>query len=189
MRQLTACYLALCLAAGGAVGLSPVLHHLIEHGGQGPRHVHWGLAPRAASAPEARAEAHHHGDEHWHRHDAEPVRAIESRRTSLLEHSVERHGVRKFSLSRLARGLARLIETAAPAHPRPAHPADAPADHRHDSVFQLLAGGLVDQAPDALPTVFLPSPRVPCATPASRPAVIRDWDAQTASRGPPAARS
>jgi hypothetical protein len=40
LEQTVSCFLAVCLAFAGAIGLSPSLHTAIEHGGHGTEHTH-----------------------------------------------------------------------------------------------------------------------------------------------------
>ena len=63
-RQILAAYVALCVAFAGAVGLSPVLHRWVEHGGEGPAHVH------ARSSATLERTLHPHP--HPHHHDSPP---------------------------------------------------------------------------------------------------------------------
>jgi hypothetical protein len=67
LNQLLSCYLAGCLLIAGAVGLNPLLHQQIEHGGNGPIHVH----SRALSGGDlSHSVAHPSGPTH-HRHHGE----------------------------------------------------------------------------------------------------------------------
>lgn len=177
MQQLVSCYLALCLVGGGAVGINPVLHRLIEHGGHGPAHTHISVAPRAASTE----PLHQHGNGQLHSHA--PARPYPA---GLFEHSYTPPGFPKISLSRLWRGITQLFEAAA--SPDSAPSKDSPG-HEHHSLFQLLASGLVDQPIDVPILASVPASFVSYEFPATTPFVARDWDAQTASRGPPSSRS
>src|SRR4051812_7252134 len=40
LKQIVSFYLVLVIAMVGAIGISPTLHRLIEHGGLGPAHSH-----------------------------------------------------------------------------------------------------------------------------------------------------
>lgn len=59
-------YLVLCLVLAGAVGLSPLLHVWLEHGGVGAAHVHWsGVAAHSEPPyphPDYRKLLVNHGD-------------------------------------------------------------------------------------------------------------------------------
>jgi hypothetical protein len=177
IQQIVLCFLALCLASGGAIGLSPVLHRLVEHGGLGAAHIHGGSMPGAATHTHLRPD----GDDPRHIHLPERLRPAR-----LFEHSYEPFRLPKFPLTWLWRNVSRLIatETSSP----PSSSKDSPR-HEHHSLFQLLATGLVDQ-PIELP-LLLSVPTVPILNefPATTRFVARDWDAQTATRGPPSVRS
>ena len=178
MRLLTpwiACYLALCFAFAGAVGVSPGLHRLVEHVGQGPAHTHFGFRSQAASA----VPLHQHGDGRWHT-DAE----VNPRPAGLFQHSSGSFQLP--DVSRLWHGLSRLFEQAASSESSPSKGVPA---HEHHSLFQLMASGLVDQPllAEILPSIPLAS--VSLSFVANAPFVARDWDAQTSSRGPPSSGS
>jgi hypothetical protein len=178
-RQFISCYLALCFAFAGAVGLSPVLHHLIEHGGKGTAHTHVGFTPPAVSA------GHHHHHAHSHRNSHQPA---EPHAANWFTHSHKPFEFPKISLSRLGQALKHLLERNPPLNSG-SSPTDDDPEHEHHSLPQLLASGLIDQHLDSplvqvaeLAPTFL---NVPChGVPA-----VRDWDAQSASRAPPFARS
>src|SRR5262245_22749691 len=146
IRQFVSCYLALCLAGGGAVAISPVLHRLIEHGGYGPAHTHSDLALRLAIRQHLRQ--HEHGHSHSHNHDSPPLC-----RPRLFEHSFEPFGLPKLSLARVWHALHHFFEAAT--LPESSPPERGPG-HEHHSLFQLLASGLVDQplAEPLLPTIL-----------------------------------
>lgn len=63
VRQFLSVWLALSCALAGMVGLSPLLHQWVEHGGQGPAHIHRGSGV---------ASAHAHKPGHAHSHDHSP---------------------------------------------------------------------------------------------------------------------
>lgn len=177
LRQLVSCYLALCLLGGGAVELSPVLHHWIEHGGHGTVHSH----ANAQFVGANEKPGHRHGDGLPHEHATEPLPS-----SGFFTHAHEPFGLPKISLGKLWNAAAHLLETTSS---RDAAPSENDPGHHHNSIFQLLAAGLIDQAP-----VPLPLPLAPHAIAVNLPAaderiVIKGWDAQSASRGPPGSRS
>ena len=171
LQPFLACYLALCLVGGGAVALNPALHRLVEHGGQGAAHTHFG--PGGPS--HAVADPHDHGDGNRHRHVAKPPRP-----QSLFAHHYAPAGESIISLDRILTALAQLLDTTPVSD-------SVPADgHQHDSLFQWMASGLVDQS--AVVPILSPTPAAfaVCSIEPRPFALPSAWDAQTASRGPPA---
>ena len=177
VRTWIAGYLALCLALAGTVGINPTLHRLIEHGGDGPAHAHSGFTPASASA----APLHQHGDAHWHADaPASPPPA------GLFQHGFESFRLPTVALSRLWHGLTHLFGAKTSSQPAPS---EGDPGHEHHSLFQLLASGLVEPP---LVVEILPSIPLTFASRdfmANTPLVASEWDAQTASRGPPSSGS
>jgi len=171
-------FLAACLGLAGLVGICPDLHRLTEHGGTGPAHVHRGNSHHSS----ADWLKHDHGDGllHQHRSPRNFAKRIESKLAFAHAH--------EFNLP-LDRILSALVQWIDSSFPSSANPGDDSPGHRHHSLPQLLAGGLVE----------------PCLQPEILPAVSRvvlhffsvpeflvhgyDWNAQTATRGPPASLS
>jgi hypothetical protein len=190
-RQILATYVALCVAFAGAVGLSPVLHHWVEHGGQGPVHVH---ARSSAGLEQARlSHAHPHTHSHDHKHDHEADRRPHASQAFAEFPSAARatfataHSSFKASFARMAAAwheLTHCFDHRTTEHaedsPDPAHP-----DHHHQSLAQLLADGSVEAALD-VPRLVQPRISVLFLGFALqiRPHAI-PWDAQTAGRAPP----
>jgi hypothetical protein len=174
MRQLVSCYLTLCLLGGGTVALNPVLHLWIEHGGHGPMHYHAGGAIHAA---------HPQPQRHAEGPNCDPA-LVQPPPAGRFVHAGEPFGLPKIAL-RLWHALADLFVTASSDDT----PAENGPAHNHDSIFQLLAAGLVE------PSTCAPGlPRAPGLTArafatADTRDIIKDWDAQSASRAPPTARS
>ncbi len=178
LRMLLTCHLVLCLAVGGVVAWSPVLHRLVEHGGQGPAHAHGGGVVIRAD------REHEHGDGRWHHHES-PRPSKRPRAAALLRHSHGTFELPGISLAYLWEKLGDLLQN--PARPAPAREPDG-SRHEHQGFFALLAGGLVEQPLEvSLPPVVPTSQLVP-ALPAVSLFVASDWDAQTAPRGPPTSR-
>jgi hypothetical protein len=170
IQPLISLYLALCLAGGGAVALSPTLHRLIEHGGHGDAHTHAAILARDGRP----GEVHQHEDGHWHSHPAE-----RPRRVLLFEHTFDPPTI---SLTGIWHRFARFLEAATAEDSAPAN--EGPG-HQHHSLFQLLAAGFVDQPLDAPCLLSLPPAHVVCEVPPANQFTAFEWDAQTASRGPP----
>ena len=141
--------LALLLAMAGAIGVSPGLHHWLEHGGKGQPHIH---RPPAPAFPASFGK------------ELVSLRDAPSGSIAKTEAQPERHA------------------EAAP------QPEQSPA-HEHHSLPQLVASGLIEQS--APPPLFVHRPVsfVLRVSPFIVFLLISDWEAQTASRGPPAIRS
>jgi hypothetical protein len=188
-RQILATYVALCVAFAGAVGLSPALHHWVEHGGQGPVHVH---ARSSAALEQARlSHAHPHTHPHDHDHEADPglhpSHAFAEFPSAARAAFATAHPSFNVSFARLAaawhelthflgnRGAENPDESSDPTYP----------DHHHQSLAQLLADGWVEASLD-LPRLVRPG--IPCVLLGFalqfRPHAL-PWDAQTAGRAPP----
>ncbi len=67
-QRLISWYLVLCLASAGAIGISPILHQWVEHGGRGTAHTHSARLNEVAEA--AHIHAHEIGQPHEHEHDS-----------------------------------------------------------------------------------------------------------------------
>ncbi len=178
IQQLTSCYLVLCLAFAGAIGISPCLHQLIEHGGNGPAHAHRGDASNFSIT----AHTHDHGIVH--------PKILHSERathpTDLFAHSYKPFELPTIPLHQLWHAFSHLLDVPTPSESSTSN--DGPG-HGHHSLFQLIASGLVDQPLDLPLPSFVP---YEFAFPnLSQPTFVaaRDWDAQTATRGPPSSRS
>ena len=109
--------LVLCLAFGGLVAFSPLLHHWVEHGGRGAFHVH--------------GKSSH----------ARPHKPCGTQRKVFAHERPFDLPLPKIDLARLAHALSHawsdfLAETG---------PGEDPAEHEHHSLPKLLATGLLDQ--------------------------------------------
>lgn len=176
LQQLLWCYLALCLAGGSAVSLSPVLHRWVEHGGQAAAHSHF----QGTTRPGADAQMHDHGDGGRHSHAS-----MSPRPTGLFQHRHEPFGLGGISLASLWSKLGQCLEAATAANSTSGE--DLPG-HEHHGLFELLASGLLDQALDVPLLPLAPSAFITHEFPANTPFVVCEWHASTASRGPPSAR-
>lgn len=179
-RQLLSCYLALCVSLAGAIGISPVLHRLVEHGGQGPLHVHYSapITAEALAQPQDQASMH-------------PVRAhfaAQARSHESFAHASGGLDCPRIRLSRALHALTHFLDGGASSSSERAAPG-APAGHRHGSLAQLMASGLVNQfaAISLLPPI--PAPVLPNRSASISVWPETPWDAQSASRGPPASPS
>jgi len=175
IRQLVSLYLALCLVLAGAVGLSPSLHRLIEHGGKGGAHVH------GRQEFQSSATAHHHDANYGHSHP--PALSTSIRSGHLLVHAENAFPSTDVLLARLWHSLQRLFDAEEFSHDHKSNHKDT--SHHHDSLASLLAGGLinhVDLSADPLPSAPLTDVRVPSLV--SRLSSF-DWNAQATTRGPP----
>jgi hypothetical protein len=103
---------------------------------------------------------------------------------STFRHTFNPFGLPQIDLSRLWHKLEHWLA---------GHAAESPAQdesgHEHHSLSQLLAGGLVEQTIDAplFEVIFFVSIRGVAL--AENPLLDSNWDAQTATRGPPFIRS
>lgn len=181
MQQLISCYVVLCLALAGAVGISPLLHQRIEHGGHGPAHIH----ARGMAAVPVAVHSHDHGNGAGHVHPADHA-TEPSRPAGTFVHRHRPQTLAAFQLSRFWRALGQLFPSKAQS-PSQSSPEDP--GHTHDSLAQLLAGGLVEHACDAPPLECDPVSFPNRFLPAKVLLLNCAWDAQTASRGPPFFRS
>lgn len=167
-RQFTATSLVLCLLTAGAIGVSPVLHRLIEHGGQGGIHAH--LAGKHASAS-------HRNTRHPHAHG----RFEQTRSPELVEAKQERNSA-AIHLIRLAHDW---IHQPAGHSSVPADSSSDEPNHEHHTLPQTLLNGLVEQHLD-IPLLHKPvamSDFIACSPETFF--LSRDLDAQSASRAPP----
>lgn len=177
-RRLIACYLALCFAFAGAVGVSPILHRLIEHGGQGPDHTHNHFVARGTDFE----SAHQHGDAPLHRHT--PAKVV-PRPAAALSHSFKPFELPKIPLNGIWRALNHFLAVASASESSPSK--DKPR-HEHHSLFQLIVSGLVEQPLDVPILSFVPFEFISRDFVAEAFLAAHDWDAQTASRAPPLAK-
>lgn len=185
LRHIVSWYVALCVAFAGVVGISPLLHQVVEHGGRGPAHVHARIA-RSHTPP---VHPHHHGPSE-RSHDSFVFPFPES---SPSPGSVFVHGHPSFrfpteSLARLWHALGHFI-SGDPEDPYgtpfdPSHP-----DHSHHSLAQLMADGLVEGVIDLPRLPGLSSPTSKVCSPFQALLPNPPWDAQTAGRGPPTVSS
>lgn len=175
IRQLVSLYLALCLVLAGAVGLSPSLHRLIEHGGKGGAHVHGRQELHSSTAP------HHHNEAPAHSHP--PALTTSVGAGHLLVHAESAFPSTDVLLARLWHGLQHLFDAERYFHDHESNGEDA--DHHHDSLAGLLAGGLIDHVdPSADSLVSAPLTDVQVLPLISRLPFF-DWNAQATTRGPP----
>jgi hypothetical protein len=198
LAQLVTCYLALCLVFGGAVALSPILHVWIEHGGKAGPHTHLILQPEIAAVAHPQEIHPSHADAPGFAHalshafglsHAPSPSSVSTQASAdgLFVHDYE--PFRPPNLAALRHSLHVVFHLLGGRAPPASEPSGDRPGHQHHSLPQLLAGGLVEQ--------FLNLPLLPPAPvsltlralPAHTPLRVNDWDAQTASRGPPSARS
>ena len=175
IRQLVSLYLVLCLVLAGAVGLSPSLHRLIEHGGRGGEHVHGHLNLHSSAA------THHHDAASEHSYPPAPTTSVSA--SHLLVHAEETFPSTDVLLARLWHNLQRLFSAEESAGSHESKSEDT--DHHHDSLAGLLAGGLIDHVDlsvDSIPAA--PQTDVGVPTLVSRFPSF-DWNAQATTRGPP----
>ncbi len=177
IQQITSCYLVLCLAFAGAIGISPVLHQLIEHGGNGSAHSHRGDASNSSST----AHTHDHGRIHPHTHSERATRPKE-----LFAHSYKTFKLPTIPVRKLWHAFGHLLNFPTSSE---SSPTNGGPGHEHQSLFQLMASGLVDQPLDLPPLSFVPFEFIFYNLSQPTLVVARDWDAQTATRGPPSSRS
>lgn len=160
-------YLVLCFAFAGAVGLSPFLHQLIEHGGHGAWHTH-------------RGEGKHLG----FAHESVPVE-LQTEATShneVRQRPVFTRNHRPFKLPTAQ--FARLTGVMADLLGVPEHPIGE-GEHEHHSLAQLLANGLLDQHIEIpIAPHFVPSGSYLLLS-ADELLLASIWNAQTPDRGPP----
>lgn len=178
LPQLTSWLLVLCLLLAGAVGLSPVLHSWVEHGGQGRAHSHQGGVALAATGGHTHADGSRHDQSRLLRPDF-PRGVFVWCDTSVA--------AEKLNLSHIWQSLGHFFA------PRPDDSSDSPEKnhpgHGHHSLAQSLAGGLIEFAAD-LPVLSGVEARfIFSSFPPKSPFLAEAWNAQTAGRGPPASQS
>jgi len=192
-RGLIACYLALCFAFAGAVGVSPFLHAWIEHSGKVSPHTHlvtsYGVEVVLYYDNDQPADALRHALESSRPHVLQISTKSEGHLDGLFVHDYK--PFRLPDLSFLWRSLDtffHLLEGSRPPSSGPSPFSNGPR-HHHNSLPQLLASGLAE--PNLHLPLLLYDPVLLNfrALPTPSPLHVRDWDAQTASRGPPFARS
>jgi hypothetical protein len=158
-KQALSIYLALCVALAGAIGLSPTLHRLIEHGGLGPTHSHVfpssGMSGSAEKASFADLMVHHR---------------------------------RAFTFPRLPVGefwhtLAHLLETTS----EQGAAEKKGNGHEHHSLAQMMASGLAEQSLDAIFLSWLQPTIVFQSFPPEALLLTRNFDLHSAGRAPPSA--
>ena len=179
LRQLLCWYAAFCLTFAGVVGVSPFLHHLVDHGGQGVAHVH----SRSVTVPRWQAHAHSHGTAHVAGHNRDiPIPFGRFRATIADAHESFRFSASSFA--RLWHALTHWVSGDADhSHGPSSGPADP--DHHHGGLSQLLADGLIEPALEPPPfDAPFDTHRLVSLLPGFLPPNPR-WDAQTAGRGPP----
>jgi len=117
LQQLIGWYLTLCFALAGAIGTNPILHRLVEHGNQGPSHIHAGASgifiPTAARHSHASQHSHSIDDGHSHprSHAHDHSSAHPPHEHSHPERSVAHHHGFAFSNPLLSRFWRALLET------------------------------------------------------------------------------
>ena len=175
-RLLVASYLVLCLAFAGAIGLSPVLHYWIEHGGQGPIHSHSSFVSHVTWG------SHSHTDGQFH----SQVRPQEDHSPAgFFVHNYRPFALPNISLSGLFHALCHLFEGLGPVgSPQPLSSENG--GHVHNSLPQMLASGCVEQALDIPLISFTPGSFLDPGLLGYTLFLPKEWNAQTASRGPPA---
>ncbi len=177
-RQLTCLYLACCLGLAGAAGISPSFHRLIEHGGRGAPHTHFGVSSSAVeSSPSTDPGS---GAFPWHSSSFLLSEVHQFNRLVVPEDGLDQRSSPR-SL-RPKQDLHNFLEADPAGKPTPS---DQAPRHHHDSLPQRIASGLLDLHLDY---PLLCHPRGLLArrsSPSDVPAVVRDWDIQTAPRGPP----
>ncbi len=167
LQKFLGCSLALAVLLAGAIGISPVLHVLIEHGGASTAHTHFG-AKVSYSHTHSRLPA-----------AAAAVKPLKPLRLQTAP-PLTLFGLQPQSLFRSAARLASGL-----LHSIPAPPDGTDSSHTHHSLAQMLLSGAVEFSLD-VPAV---SPVCPseqfAATPSTTVVRSFEWQAQTASRAPP----
>lgn len=178
LRQFIAAYLAACLMLAGAVGLSPALHTLVEHGGRGNAHVHG----RFDFDP-AHSSSHRHadGEEHSHAPTEIPTGSGDGRSARIFVHSPDAFPGADVLVVRLWQ---RVQDWLAQQESPPASP-DAGGEHHHDSLASSLAGGLIDQADPVVCCDSEPNSVTLRDSPSSDRVHAFDRENRFSPRGPP----
>ena len=171
-QQLLSCYLVLCVAFAGAVGISPQLHLWFEHDGHGTAHTHSGGSQAFASE---RSHAHPHA----HLPSATFKVASPSRLVA-ADHSPALFGFKLIDVYRIAgQWLAQAAE-----HLPVESSSDAPK-HTHHSLAQMLSSGAVEFLAVVPPLVREPTVFIFFSAEISIAVSESGFDPQTASRAPP----
>ena len=158
-RQLISGYLAFTIVAAGVVGLSPLLHTWIEHGGHGPHHSHLKPLRHAPKAPQR-----------------------------VLARKAFAHSIKPFTIPGLGRfqaALSNCLQRLA-SKSRPA--TDGEPEHEHHSLAQLLANGLIDVSFVGAPLIpeRVSADCIPVCVP---PFLLAASNAELPGRGPPSTLS
>lgn len=177
-RQFIAAYLAVCLVLAGAVGLSPALHTLVEHGGKGTPHVHGRF-----DCAHAQPASHRHADGEVHSHVPSeiPTGSGSNRGARIFVHS---SGAFPGADVLVARLWQRVQDWLAQQNSSPASP-DAGGEHHHDSLASSLAGGLIDQADPVVCCDSEPNAVALLCSPSSDRVHAFDRENRFSPRGPP----
>ena len=173
-QQLLSFYLVLCVAFAGAVGISPVLHVMLEHGGEGHAHSHAGFQNGGNIAGE-------------HAHPHPHIEAPSSSDDALVRLLAEKCPPSKLfgvTLEDVYRAIGDWIAQAF--EHLPGTPDGEGTGHTHHSLSQMLLGGTVEGVLDVPPLVFAPTAIAFSPSSSSASFVASEFEAQTASRAPPA---
>jgi hypothetical protein len=184
LQQLIAAYVALCLAFAGAVGMNPTLHHWVEHGGHGPEHTHYGVRGGGLDM----AHAHEAGVRHVHAPGRVHAHGQDQPARRPIRQGLFAHSIRAFETPELLNRVGRFIRDVlcGSASPRDSAPDQDGHGHEHHSLAQSLAGGLVETNVDA-PLLQANETIVGFVSLPPEALLLADqWDAQSASRAPPA---
>lgn len=173
-QQWLSAYLVLCLVFASAAGLSPLLHFWLDHGGEGAAHTHRAGGEVAAV----------HVHPHPRPHDLPPqgfVRAESFSRPQLTtERPLKLFGLEPTDIYRaVGRLVARVFADGAAA------PEEPTSQHTHHTLSQLLLSGAVEGAVVIFAPVVAPMEFTCVSSFPENVFVASDWNAQTASRGPP----
>lgn len=187
VRNPIAWFLALNVGLAGLIAISPTLHVAVEHAGAGPAHSHQGaLAVATTAADRLHGHSHRQVTKQANSREEEIPR-VHARRPEFF---VSNHGsfsISRFSVLRLWQAFIGFREKTLPGakDSSGAAPSDNTPDHQHDSLAQLLAGGLIEQSvdPTLLPCVFVCGGFL--SPPLQELLLVRRFDAQTAGRAPP----
>ncbi len=177
-QQLIACYSALCVVLAGAVGRSPLLHVSVEHGGAAAPHTHVENDCALENAPV-----------HNHPHPHGTVEQPTFPPRTFAAPPILRRGEKSLTLFGLEpqdiyRAIGRVVMLAV--ERVPANPAKNGHDHTHHSLPELLLSGAVEGALQITPLVCAPERFTFFSPVAETRLVAAEWNASTATRGPPA---
>lgn len=178
LRQSIAAYLAACLVLAGAIGLSPALHTLVEHGGTGAPHIHGRL-----DFAHAQAMPHRHGgdEEHTHVPSEIPLASSSDRAVKIFAHSADAFPGADVLVARLWERLQEWLAQRDSSEPQ----SEQNGGHHHDSLASLLAAGLIELSESLVPCLAEPPAATLRFSPSSDRVPAFDWQAQSAPRGPP----